>query len=166
MEEERAVWSMFQLVTESYCMNITHFEHIHKARVGNTLIGFSSDSLIFCEQKSDSLVKKSEWLPSLFCHERPETIAHGCSFVKSNGSESLKTLSEKEPMIGGSDLLLGIKRGKFVKNIQKYEFFKRFARSLQAICSFFASDSLESQANHSHRSFLKSNSLFCKELCE
>ena len=120
-------------------------------------------SLIFCEQKSDSLVKKSEWLPSLFCHERPETIAHGCSFVKSNGSESLKTLSEKEPMIGGSDLLLGIKRGKFVKNIQKYEFFKRFARSLQAICSFFASDSLESQANHSHRSFLKSNSLFCKE---
>ena len=163
MEEERAVWSMFQLVTESYCMNITHFEHIHKARVGNTLIGFSSDSLIFCEQKSDSLVKKSEWLPSLFCHERPETIAHGCSFVKSNGSESLKTLSEKEPMIGGSDLLLGIKRGKFVKNIQKYEFFKRFARSLQAICSFFASDSLESQANHSHRSFLKSNSLLCKE---
>ena len=38
------------------------------------------------EQKSDSLVKKSKLLLSLFCHERPEQIAHGCSFVKSDKS--------------------------------------------------------------------------------
>ena len=37
-------------------------------RVGN--------SLVFCERESDSLVKKSELLPSLFCHELPEQIAN------------------------------------------------------------------------------------------
>ena len=39
---------------------------------GNSLIGLSSDSLVFCQQKSDSLAKKNESLTSLFCHERPE----------------------------------------------------------------------------------------------
>ena len=64
--------------------------------VGNSLIGFSSDSLVFCEPKSYSLVKKSESLPSLICHEQPERIVHGCSFVKSDGSESFKSLFKKE----------------------------------------------------------------------
>ena len=58
-------------------------------RVGNLLIGFSSDSLVFCERKSNWLMKKSKLLPSLFCHGRPERIAHGRSFVKSNRSEPL-----------------------------------------------------------------------------
>ena len=40
----------------------------------------------------------SESFPSLFCHERPERIAHGHSFVKSGGSESLKSLFKKEQM--------------------------------------------------------------------
>ena len=39
-------------------------------RVGNSLIDFSCESLVFCEQKSDSLVKKSESLPSLYCNKR------------------------------------------------------------------------------------------------
>ena len=46
-------------------------------RVGNTLMGFLSDLLVFCERKSDVFVKKSGSLPSLFCHERPNQIAHG-----------------------------------------------------------------------------------------
>ena len=33
----------------------------------------------FCEQKSNSLVKKIESLLSLFCHERHEQMAHSCS---------------------------------------------------------------------------------------
>ena len=41
------------------------------------------------EQKNDSLVKKSESLLLLFCHEQPERIDLCCSFVKSNRSESL-----------------------------------------------------------------------------
>ena len=41
------------------------------------------------ERKSDSLVKKSKSLPLFFCHERPEPIAHGCSFRKSDKSKSL-----------------------------------------------------------------------------
>ena len=41
-------------------------------RVGNLLIGFSSHSLVFCEGKSNWLMKKSKLLPSLFCHGRPE----------------------------------------------------------------------------------------------
>ena len=53
-------------------------------------------------------MKKSEFLSSLFCHERPERVAHGQSFVKSDGSNSL----------------LGIKRGKTVKNIRKIRIFK------------------------------------------
>ena len=43
-----------------------------QTRVGNSLIGFLSKSLIFCEQRSDSLVKKSELLQSLFCKDRRE----------------------------------------------------------------------------------------------
>ena len=65
-------------------------------RVGNSLICFSSDLLIFGEQKNDLLVKNSELLPSLFCHNRPEQMAHGRSFVKSDSSESLKSLFKKE----------------------------------------------------------------------
>ena len=41
-----------------------------------------TNSLVFCERKSDSL-------PSLFCLEWPEGIAHGHSFVMSNLSESI-----------------------------------------------------------------------------
>ena len=33
------------------------------------------------ERESDSLVKKSESLPLLFCHERPERIAHSREFA-------------------------------------------------------------------------------------
>ena len=66
------------------------------SRVGNSLIGFSSDSLVFCVQMNDLLVKKSEALPSLFCHERPERIAPGRFFVKSNVRESLKSLFKKD----------------------------------------------------------------------
>ena len=43
-------------------------------------------------------MKKSESLLSLFCHEQPERITDGCSFVKSNGSELLKSLFKKEQM--------------------------------------------------------------------
>ena len=73
-----------------------------KCRVGNSVIGFSSNLLVFCEQKSyslvkksdslvkksDSLVKKSDSLLSLFCFEQPEQIAHSPSFVMSDLSES------------------------------------------------------------------------------
>ena len=34
-----------------------------------------SDTLVFCERKSDLLIKKNELLPSIFCHEQPERIA-------------------------------------------------------------------------------------------
>ena len=55
--------------------------------VGNSLIGFLSKSLVFCEGKSDSFGKKSESLLSLFCHERRERIALSRSFVKSDVSK-------------------------------------------------------------------------------
>ena len=43
------------------------------------------------ELKSDSLGKKSELLPSLFCHEWCEWIAHGRFFVKSNWRDWAKS---------------------------------------------------------------------------
>ena len=70
-------------------------------RVGNSLNGFLSDLLVFCEPKSELAIRSwkranhsrrsffmndlSESLPSLFCLERPEWIARGRSFVKRTG---------------------------------------------------------------------------------
>ena len=75
------------------------------SQVGNSLIGFSSDLLVFCEQKRNLLVKKSESLPLLFWHEQPEQIAHGRCFVKSDGSESLKSLFEKYRFVFPKNML-------------------------------------------------------------
>ena len=77
-------------------------------RVGNLLISFSSDSLVFCERKSD--IHEKEWIAPvvllywatwanrswlLFCYEQPKRITHGHFFVKSDGSEMLKSLKKK-----------------------------------------------------------------------
>ena len=125
-------------------------------RVGNLLIGFSSDSLVLCEQKSDSrfACEKEQMLPSLFCHEWPEQIVQrrsfvlsdwvnrsGCSFVKSNGSKSLKLLFKKDQMSEERQFAFGYKkRGKTVKNIWKIRIFR-------ANGSFLVSDLLESCSN-------------------
>ena len=62
----------------------------HSASYGDTRF-FEPFACFFLakERKSDSLTKKSESLLSLFCHQRPERVAHGCSFVMSDLSESL-----------------------------------------------------------------------------
>ena len=56
------------------------------SRVGNSIIGFSSESLVcFCvikRGKEHSLVKKSESLSSLFFKVKQDRFAHGCSFFK------------------------------------------------------------------------------------
>ena len=103
-------------------------------RVGNSLIGFSSESLVFSERKSDM----SESLTVALLLWAKGANRSICSLKKSKWA--------KRDM---GDSLSAIKSGKTVKNIQKYEFFEWIAR--------FACDSLESRANHSHRSFLKSN---------
>ena len=59
------------------------------SRVGNLLSGFLSNLLVSCEEKSNSLAKKSKSLPSLFCLERPERIPLGRSFVMCDLRESL-----------------------------------------------------------------------------
>ena len=93
------------------------------------------------EQKSDSLVKKSKLLLSLFCHERPEQIAHSRSFVKRDGSKSLmvalsfgatwaicsRSLFEKERL---SKEHFGKKRGENYKNIWKIRLFQIFPSEL------------------------------------
>ena len=106
-------------------------------------------------------------LPSFFCHERWEQITYGCSFVKSNWSDSLTVTlfkratraycSFKKSNWGKSDrsnLLLGIKGGKTVKNKQKNMF-------CLANRSFYESNLLESQANHGRRSLLKKLRALC-----
>ena len=88
-----------------------------------------------------------------FCHELPERIAHDRSFVKSSRNKSLKSLFKKERR--GKELqeqfALGHKNG---KHCQKHK------KNFRAHRSIFASDSLETQANHLHCSFLKSKWLF------
>ena len=72
-----------------YRVNKYKEEKVKYCRVGYSLIGFSSKSLIFGELKSDLLVKNSESLSSLFFHEPRERITHDCSFVTSDRSDSL-----------------------------------------------------------------------------
>ena len=66
-------------------------------------------------------MKKSESLPLLFCYEWPEQIAHGRSFEKSDGSDSL----------------LGIKSGNTVKKKWEILIFERFACFCDHSHSFF-----------------------------
>ena len=71
-----------------------------QSRVGNLLIGFSSESLVFSEQKYDSLVFLGE--------------SHFCSFVMSNLSKwSLFCKERCERFALGE------------KTYEKYEFFKQ-----------------------------------------
>ena len=114
------------------------FTTIHKkTRVGRSLIGFSSNTLVLCERKSYSLMKKSELLPSLFCHERPERITHGRSFVKIDGSESLKVLFKKEQMSKEwrEQIPIGHKKG---KNCYKQMKNTNFLSNSLVFCERFA----------------------------
>ena len=58
-----------------------------KYRVGISLFGFSRKSIVFCEQKSDSLMKIAN--RSFERGTRRERFAHSHSFLKSNESASL-----------------------------------------------------------------------------
>ena len=92
---------------------------------------FLSELLIFCEWKSE--VSNSLMVASLSWATWANRSGH-----------YLKRSNCAKCDLGHS--LLGIKRGKTVKNIWKIQIF-------WANRSFFASNLLESQANHSHRSF-------------
>ena len=105
---------------------------------------FLSELLIFCEWKSE--VSNSLMVAILWWATWANRSGH---YLKRSNCAKCDL----------GDSLLGIKRGKTVKNIWKIRIF-------WANRSFFASPSLESWANNSHCSFLKSdesNLLFCKE---
>ena len=97
-------------------------------KVGTSLNGFLSESLIFCEQKSERdrfAREKEQNAPVAFCLERQEQTTHGHSFVMSDGSESLT-------------VALLRKRGKTVKSVKtykKYVFSSKSLAFLGAICS-------------------------------
>ena len=61
-------------------------------RDGNSLIGFSSELLIFCVRLTHFFERIAV---SLFSKERHERIAHGRSFVKSDVIESLNVVLHK-----------------------------------------------------------------------
>ena len=77
-------------------------------RAGTSLIGFSSESLVFCQKLSEWAIGSKKWAnhsfapfwwatsairsQSLIFSERPEWIAHGPSFLVSNLSDSLTSL--------------------------------------------------------------------------
>ena len=93
------------------------------------------------DRNSDLLFSKERIPIFLFFKERREQIAHGSSFVKNYARESLPSLLKKideakshGAKSDGSNLLLGIKSGKAVKNCQKhdenYAFFEQIARFL------------------------------------
>ena len=127
-----------------------HLFRIIFSRAGNSIIGFSSESLIFCDGKSDLLVKKSESLSSLFFKDWRDQFAHSPSFVKSYGeqfphgrpfvksdeSESIPSIFNKEQLSKerrDQFALLAYKGGNTVKNLHKIWVF--LANRLRGICS-------------------------------
>ena len=58
-------------------------------RVGNSIIGYSIESLIFCDKKIDWILKKIELLQSIFFKDRRDQFAHGLSFLKIEGIDLL-----------------------------------------------------------------------------
>ena len=138
-------------------------------RVGNSLIGFSSESLVFCEQKSERVIhfkKRENRSQSLFCKEGGEQFALGRSFLKSNESKSLPSLFKKEWLSTEwwEGLALGHKKagklGKTVKDIIKTCFWEHIALKKRVIWlnhsqSLFGKERREQYA-HGH-SFLKSD---------
>ena len=70
------------------------FFSIKKPRAGNSLIGFPSESLVFCTKMSDSLILSflvsdlSDLLTSLIFNEQPERFTH-IAHKKEEMSDSL-----------------------------------------------------------------------------
>ena len=96
------------------------------------------------DRAKESFASENEKMaPSLFCHDRPEQIAHGLSFVKSDGSESLKSLFKKEQMSKE-------RRKWFPLEHKKWKTRQKHMRNTN-----LSSDSLASRAKHSHAIFLK-----------
>ena len=95
---------------------------------GNTLIGFLSESIVFCERESDSLMEKSESLKVAFLSRAMKANRSRCSLKKSNWA--------KRNM---SDSLLGINKWKSSEKLSKtyenYEFFGKNRSFLKAIHS-------------------------------
>ena len=124
---------------KNYVPYIGSFNYLLSIFVPNTGLGICSS--VFRANRSFLWAKK--WR---------ERIAHGHSFVLSDGSKSLKSLFKKEwkSEARHERFALGHKKGEQLsKTYEKHKFFEQIAR-------FFASHSLESLANQSHRSFLKS----------
>ena len=103
--------------------------------LGTYKAGFGISSLVFLANRSFIAIKRAkEW----FALEKKQ-LAHGGSFVKSNGSDSLTVPlmwratranpshcslnKSNRAKSDGSDSLLGTKRGKAVKNIRKIRIF-------------------------------------------
>ena len=102
----------------------------HEIGIGNLFIGFFWANHFFWakewfahEKEWITLVSLLSWAMGetcsrlLFWKEQWERFAHGCSFVKSNESESLPSLFNKDNWVKskGSDSHLGIKLGRAVQ---------------------------------------------------
>ena len=122
-------------------LGIIKHNELNRYKIGNSLICFSSNSLVFlsevgfaCKIERIAPVTLLSWAtwanPSwrLFCHEQTERIDRSRSrFCKVQREWIPLSCSLKESKLvksGGSALLLGIKKGKTVKTYKKYEFFE------------------------------------------
>ena len=123
-------------------------EPVCKAGLGiRSLVFRANHSFLWAKgRNSDSLFSKEQIAILLFFKEQRELFAHGHSFVKSDESSSLFN-KEQQSKERRERFALGHQNGKKCqKHCEKYKFI-RVNRSLF--------DSVS--ANHSYRSFLKSN---------
>ena len=107
-------------------VNVHAHLNTQQIRVGNSLISFSSKSLVFCERKN-----KRE----IFSWKR----ANGLLYERATGAIRSRSLSVKseEKKSNGSDSLLGIKKGeKTVKNCQKPTKNRNFVERINNMSDF------------------------------
>ena len=99
----RIKWYMYDKLSDHHKKSSRYSSKNHRA--GNSLIGFPSESLVFCPKMSEWAIRSKKlaihsfahfWLAiwaicsqSLISSERPAQIAHGRSFLVSNLSDSL-----------------------------------------------------------------------------
>ena len=82
------VHALFQRHLSLFSFNVLRIP----SRAGDSLIGFLSESLVFCEKMSEWAIHSKKLSNALIFGERPEQIAQGCSFMESNLSDSLTLL--------------------------------------------------------------------------
>ena len=145
--------SLRSVYSDYYCTVFCLSRHLREPGLGIRSLVFRAICSFFVSERAIHWWKRAflSCCSFVMSNLSESLMVIGHSFVNSHGSKLLKSLFKKEQMSKErwERFALGHKKRKNCQKHKKLIFW--------AIHSFFASDSSESRANHSHCSFLKSN---------